>query len=102
MSHEATELELYMMNTNSVYLAYVVPTLRMLSRHWKRGNFDKDKALKAFLDATTQAAKSYAREHGSMFDSWSNMFSLSDRKRVDESLFDMYIVEIKAGDYLKP
>ena len=100
MTHEAIELELYINNTSGVYFGYLVPTLKNLSKHWVKGDFSKDLALKSLMRVANSAAKDYTLGHGSMTDSWRKLFSVSDRERVAEALFDSYIDEIKSGEFL--
>lgn len=88
MNHEATELYLYVSNTESAYRAYFLPCVANLAKHKAKGVFSKDLALKSLLHVATQAAKSYNREHGSMFVKWSNIFPVSVRKECAEALFD--------------
>lgn len=97
-SHEATELELYLMNDYGVHRAYLVPTARNLHRKHKRGVFEYEKAIKGMRHAVDAAAKQYTLEHGSMTDKWSNLFPVGDRNRVAQVLVDDLLAAIREGD----
>jgi len=91
MSHEATELYLYVSNTQDAYRAYFLPCVANLAKHKAKGVFSKDLALKSLLRVATMAAKDYRREHCSMFDKWSDVFPMAARKQCAEALFDSAI-----------
>lgn len=96
-SHEAVELELFIMNDEAVYRAYFLPACRSLRRHYLRGSFSYERALRGMAYCVNSAAKQYRLEHGSMTDAWFRMFPKGDRDRVCASLVDSFLDEIRAN-----
>ena len=83
-TEEARELVLYTENT-SVIMTPVVETLR---RHYKRGDYNTEKAVDAWYNAATRGSNLYNKEFG-------YSFSVQDRftaaVELEESL--RYLVE---------
>lgn len=96
--HEARELELYLGNTEGVYRAYLLPCLRNAERKWAKGTFDKTLGIKLFRYPVDAAAKNYTLEHGSIYDKWSKLFSVSDRNKVAEHFVDYFVAEMRCGN----
>jgi len=89
-NHEAVELSLYIANTNDVYQlrwAY----LATLDKHWRRGNFSKERALVLLERYVAEGAKRYHAEHGTPGDKWYTLFTPATRREVAEALLDEYI-----------
>lgn len=95
-SHAATELELYLLNDGAVYQAYYLPVCQNLARRRARGEFDRDRGLRAMRNVTDTAAKQYTLEHGSMVDRWHDIFPKGDRDRVAETLLDRFLDAARA------
>ena len=55
-SIESRELGLYADNESDIYFSYIVPVVKNLAKYYKRGTFDKVKAIDAFFPAATAAA----------------------------------------------
>lgn len=90
-SHEATELELFIVNDYAVYRAYLVPTARRLARIYDRGEFIRERGLKAMRRVCDEAARMYHLEHGSPWTPWYEVFPKGDRDRVAEVLLDGFL-----------
>lgn len=67
-SHEARELELYLVNTYDAYRAYYLPAARKIARRWRDGERDVLSEQRIMLRAVREAARSYRREYAGMFD----------------------------------
>jgi hypothetical protein len=91
MSHEATELYLYVSNTQKAYRNFFLPCVINLAKHKAKGEFNERLALKSLFHVATQAAKAYNQEHGSAFADWYNVFPVWARKQCAEALFDSAI-----------
>lgn len=75
---ESNELYLYTINTGTLYTRSILPTLENLKKKYKKGIYDKEKAIDAFYHISTEAAKMYAKE----FCSADFRFSVQDRFTV--------------------
>ena len=96
LSDEARELELYATNTEVWY----APTIKNLSKHWKRGNFSLDLAIHSIERyCCTPAAKQYHREHGSMTSAWHDIFPKAVRLEAAESIARSWVHEFKLGNF---
>jgi hypothetical protein len=94
-SHEARELELYLMNTQAVYNAYYLPVCRALASLHTKGKYTHEIALRRMLYAVNLAARQYTLEHGSMTTKWSSLFPRGDRDRVSETLVEHFYNELR-------
>lgn len=97
---EARELELYMMNDSGVYFAYYMPVAKNLQKKWQKGTYDLTLGIKGMRHAVDGAAKRYNLEHGSMSTAWHQLFSVSDRNAVAESLCLDLVAEWRSGNML--
>lgn len=80
LSHEARELYLWIENTAEIHEQMVVPSVRTLARHFRRGGYDAARAVKLWRRVVDCGAKDYAK----MFcfeRSWNKVFSVSDREQ---------------------
>ena len=95
LSDAAHELELYAENTE----AFISPVIKNLSKHYKRGNYSLDLAIKSFERyCLTPAAKQYHLEHGSMTTAWHETFPKAVRLEAAESLALRCTAEFKLGN----
>lgn len=94
-SHEATELEIYMMNDYGCHRAYFQPVCRALAGLYDKGKYTHEIALRRMLYAVNACAKQYNLEHGSMTSKWSSLFPRGDRDRVSAVLVDYFLSEIR-------
>ena len=96
LSIEARELELYATNVE----AYIGPVVKNLAKHYKRGNFSMDLAIKAIERyCLTPAAKQYNLENGSMTTPWHHVFPKPVRLEAAESIAREIIDEFKLGNF---
>jgi len=97
--HEITELDLYIENTRAVARAYYFPTLRMIARHYDRGQGDYEKGIKAISRFTVlPAARQYLLEHGSMTDSVRDIFPKAMRDIVATGLMERFLDSYREAD----
>ena len=90
---ESRELELYAVNTGSLY-GWTVEVIRNLAKKYKKGTFDIDKAVDAFYPIACQAAKMYCREFARLEDAPS-MFTVTDRFTCAAGLVSYYMEDIE-------
>lgn len=88
----ARELELYTENTREIYEQNTMPTIENLKKKYKRGTYDREKAVVAWGYVADSAAKMYSREFSSGRD-WYNIFNASTRRAVAETLESVYFEE---------
>lgn len=92
----ARELELYAENTE----AFIGPVIKNLSKHYKRGNFSLDLAIKSIERyCLVPAAKQYKLENGSMTDSWHSLFPKAVRLEAAETLARRWAAEFRLGNF---
>lgn len=93
----ARELELYAENTSVIYHRHTMPTVESLKRKASKGQYNKEKAVKAWEYVAEAAAKMYAKEFGNPSD-WFRMFNPATRREVAGRLEVIYYEEyIKEG-----
>lgn len=93
---EARELELYAINTE----AYIRPVIQTLSKKYRQGVFDYEKAINYVARyCLIPAAKQYNLEHGSMFIRWDKMFPKHVRMEAAESIVDSWAAEFRLGNF---
>lgn len=87
------ELELYAENTSEIYHRWTIPTLESLRKKYAKGQYDHEKAVKAWEYVAEAAAKMYHKEFGAGF--WYDTFNKATRtetaKILEEVYFDEYI-----------
>ncbi len=64
MSHEATELQLYIENDYALHRRQGLPILKNLATKVASGKYEHDKAVKLYMDFAESGAKKYAKEFG--------------------------------------
>lgn len=93
------ELYLYILHTQAPYRAFYVPAAKNLSRRFKRGEFDLDKAVIAMNYCAINCAKDYHRQCGSMRQPWYKTFPVNVRREVAEVLAREIHAEFKIGNF---
>jgi len=92
----ARELELYTENTRRIYDRCTMPTVESLKRKARKGQYNKEKAVKAWEYVAEAAAKEYSREFASPT-AWHIVFNAATRRVVAATLeavyYDEYIRE---------
>ena len=96
LSDTARELSLYAENIE----AYTGPVIRSLSKHYKRGNYSFDLAIKSIERYCLQpAAKQYHVEYGSTNSKWSDMFPKCVRFEAAKDIASRWTAEFKLGNF---
>lgn len=88
----ARELELYADNTRTIYEHHAMPVVQNLRKKYIRGQYDREKAVKAWEYVAEAAAKMYAREFASSGD-WFRIFNRATRRAVAEAMEAYYFAE---------
>lgn len=85
----ARELELYTINTGDLYHRMICPIIENLRKKAAKGQYDKEKAVKAFSYVSNEAAKMYFCEFcgsGRYYD----IFNAATRMEVAKNLEEYY------------
>lgn len=94
------ELKMYIDNESEIYFKHTLPTLRMINKHYKKGNGNIEKAVKALERYVVQvAARKYLKEFCSSSASMRSVFPKGDRLTVALDLFYDYQERRNSGDY---
>ena len=96
-SEESRELTVYAINTGDLYRARIVPVVHNLARYYKRGAFDREKAIDAFYPVATDAARMYCREFARVEEA-PQIFTITDRFTTAADMLDYYMENIEKGD----
>lgn len=83
------ELELYAVNTGDLYRRMTCPVIENLRKKAAKGQYDKEKAAKAFSYVADEAARMYHREFcgsGKYYD----VFNAATRQEVAKRLEEYY------------
>lgn len=91
---ESRELSLYAVNDHAIYTSAIMPAIRCLSKKYRAGIFDADKATKQFYHVATFAAKEYARAFCDKATPYYKVFSTEDRHLTAADLLDYYMEDI--------
>jgi hypothetical protein len=75
----AREISLYADNDSQLYYQKRKPILLNLSKKYKKGTYDIDKAAKLWRYYIDAAMQKYNKEFGSRGDKWYDLLSTSDR-----------------------
>jgi hypothetical protein len=86
--HEANELYLAALNTSEMYNAHVLPTVKALSRHMRRGNYSEAGAVVMWRYAVDNLARAYCRIYCGAGVKIGDVFSVADRCAVAAMLAD--------------
>lgn len=97
MSHEATELQLYIENDGGLYRQQGLPILKNLATKVASGKYEHDKAVKLYMHFAESGAKKYAKEFGG--GEWQRMFPVPVRKEVAIAFAKDFERECAAGQY---
>lgn len=92
----ARELELYIENTSSIYHYNTMPVVENLRKKYNKGQYDSEKAVKAWEYVAEAGAKLYHKEFGSG-SRWYDTFNAATRRFVAESLEKVYFDEYIAN-----
>jgi len=98
ITHEARELELYIDNTAELYRQQTVPIQRNLSKKFKAGKYDHEKAKKLWGYLAEEGAKRYCKEFADGRD-WFKVFDVASRKECACALADSWKSEMECGNF---
>ena len=98
-TEESRELTLYIENTGRLYRSTIKPVILNLAKKYAKGNFDVEKATKAFYNVATEGAKAYAKEFATDTE-WNKIFSVTDRKATACALLEGYFENINGQNPL--
>lgn len=88
----ARELKLYADNTFEIYNRHAMPTVENLKKKYVKGDYEHDKAVRAWEYVAEAAAKLYAREFATVGE-WCKMFNAATRRVVAENMEAYYFAE---------
>lgn len=98
-SDTVRELSIYIDNEREIYFNHTLPVLRMIDKHYKRGQGNIEKAVKALERYVVQvAARRYISEFCSGSASMRSIFPKADRVQVALELFYGYQDARNTGD----
>jgi len=86
--HNANELYLAALNTSEMYDAHVLPTVKALARHMRRGNYSDAGAVVMWRYAVDNLARAYCRIYCGAGVKIVDVFSVADRCAVAVMLAD--------------
>jgi hypothetical protein len=96
--HAATELALYMENTEWIYTRHLVPTYRNYEKKIRKGTFNRQLAIDGMArNVCTVAARAYHAEHCES-GRWNSLYPVAVRVLVATDLVDYLVNEINAGN----
>ncbi len=93
---EAKELALYIKNTSELYHGITHSVIENLKKKARKGVYDKERAVDAWMYVADAGAKMYDKEFGSGRGSLT-MFSKSDRRKAAEELARYYEEDVLEG-----
>ena len=93
---EAEELALYIKNTSELYHGITKSIIENLKKKARKGVYDKERAIDAWMYAADAGAKMYDKEFGSGRGSLT-MFSKSSRRKAAEELARYYEENVLEG-----
>jgi hypothetical protein len=94
-SVEARELQLYIENDGELYTQRQVPIQKNLSRKFKNGTYDSEKAVKLWMYLVEDGARKYKKDFGSDGD---YIFTKEHKLEVAKAMRDDWEEEMKAGN----
>lgn len=95
----ARELELYSTNDSQLYYQQRRPILINLSKKYKKGTFDVDKAAKLWRYFVDNALQKYNKEFGSKNDKWYELMSVHDRNLLAHEFAEQTKDEFDLGNF---
>lgn len=97
----AREIELYAENDGDLYRQQRRPILINLTKKYKKGTYDVQKALKLWRYFIDSAMKKYNKEFGSRGDKWFDLLSTSDRQLLAEKWAKETKEEFDLGNFVE-
>ena len=87
----ARELELFAINDGKTYVESLTPIMDNMDKKRRKGIFDQEKAVKAFMYSAEFAARRYCAEFGGV---WYQLFNAATRRLVAELFLDNYLADV--------
>jgi hypothetical protein len=87
----ARELELFAINDRKTYMESLTPIMDNMDKKRRKGIFDQEKAVKAFMYSAEFAARRYCAEFGGV---WNKLFNAATRRLVAELFLDNYLADV--------
>lgn len=91
------EIELFIENDYQLYRSQTNPILINLTKKFKKGTFDLNKASKLFRYLIDSGMKKYHKEYGTGKD-WHKLLSTHDRQYLAEQMAKHTLIELQAGN----
>ena len=91
----ARELALYAENDSYLYTWYAQPIISNLARKMRKGQYDAQKAVKAWEHFATAAARKYCRDFGTPRDPYYIVFNAATRREAAAQLEEGYREQIE-------
>jgi hypothetical protein len=95
----ARELYLYSTNDSQLYYQQRRPILINLSKKYKKGTFDVDKAAKLWRYFVDNSLQKYNKEFGSKGDKWFELMSVHDRNLLAHEFAEDTKAEFDLGNF---
>ena len=86
-TEESRELALYAENTGDLYCRCIETAIKSLAKKYRKGTYNKDKAVDLWYAIATEASKMYSRESG-------YNFSVTDRYTAAVGLEESYFENV--------
>ena len=87
---ESRELSLFIENNADLYTNYIVPICKNLNRHFKRGNYSREKAINAFYPVAVAGARLYCKNFADLSD-YKHIFNVTARYTAAAELEKSFI-----------
>lgn len=91
------ELVLYIENDGDLYRQRTSPIIANMKRKFKKGTYDAELAVKAYMYLVDDGAKKYAKEFGDGV-KWNIMFPKAERMEAAKQLEAKYKEEVEFED----
>ena len=91
----ARALSLYAENDSYLYTWYAQPIISNLARKMRKGQYDAQKAVKAWEHLATSAAQKYCKEFGTPGDHYSHIFNAATRREAAAQLEEGYREQVE-------
>lgn len=89
------ELLLFTENDGELYRQMLSPLEHSYQRKLDKGEYDKEKAIKGFLNVVNVSAKRYSKEFATPRD---KIFTMADKREVARQLEEQFMSEIRVGN----
>lgn len=93
---ESRELTIFIENNADLYTRYILPVCQNLNKHYKRGNYSREKAINAFYPVATAGARLYSKTFADLRD-FQYIFNVTARYTTAAELEKSFMDLIKEG-----